>query len=123
MLLDTINRSLLVVLDGVVTTNELPITVHFGQGEATELIPFLQLSVTDGTTDVVILSIPQAKERKIVEFLSIHNADTAAATITLKYDDSSVQTVIIKVTLATGDTLIYERGNGFKTLDVDGNIQ
>src|SRR4029077_6601067 len=51
------------------------------------------------------------------------NADTAAATVTIIYNNNSTLRNIIVATLAVGDQLIYEDGNGWITIDKNGNLK
>ena len=64
--------------------------------------------LTTGTTAVVMVAAP-ASGNRIIKTITIHNADTAAATVTVRINTSgSTFRTIIKVTLAVGDTLILD---------------
>ena len=124
MLLDSTVKILQVVLGGVVTTNELPIVVHFDTGIVNaNLVGFSFTAFTNGTTDVNIISSPTNKERKTVRFLSIRNADTVSATVTLKLEDNGTGFEILKVVLAVDDTLIYTDEHGFNVITSTGAIK
>lgn len=125
IVLNTTNTSLEMVLGAGVTTNELPFLVHYDitsrQGETT----FGQShGVSTGGTDKTILAAPSvAGERRIVKAISVHNADTASATVQIHYDDGGTERTIIKVTLATLENLFYESGAGWQVLTTAGAIK
>lgn len=124
MILDTNIRSLEVVLAGAVTTNELPIFVSFIVGILpSSLQRKSQASITTGTTTVTILNAPSNKESKTVTFISVRNADTVAATVTIKFDDNAVETVIVEVILDPDDVLIFTEEEGFKVITSSGSIK
>jgi hypothetical protein len=52
--------------------------------------------------------------------LSVQNADTAAATVTVQYEDPSVTRTIFSALLAAGDQLLYDEERGFYVLDSTG---
>jgi len=127
MILNTNSEILSVFLDGVITTNELDIVVSFDEGVSAQpgLIFSTFVSTTNGVTKVTILPAPEQTERRIVDFLSIHNNDTVTAIITLQIEDTVAVTdhVIIKVTLQPGDSLIYKKEEGFKVIDSNGGVK
>jgi hypothetical protein len=53
----------------------------------------------------------------------IQNADTAAAKVTIIYNNNSTLRNIFIATLAVGDQLIYEDGQGWSCVDANGNIK
>jgi len=124
MILDTTTRTLQMILSGAVTTNELPIVVGFIVGILPQsLLRKAQTSVSNGGTAVTILSAPSAKESETVTFISIRNADTASATVTVRYNDNATIREIITATLAVDDTLIFTEEEGFKVIDSTGSIK
>jgi len=58
---------------------------------------------SDGTADVVILALPDYSLTHVC-YISVYNADAASITATVKIND----TILIKKTLTTGQTMIYE---------------
>lgn len=112
IVLNTTTRKLQIVLAGAVTTNQLPVAVAFrdqrtrdgaiGYGE--------QVKNTNSTTAVDILDSPQSGVIRIVDTIGVVNEDTAAATVTIRYNDNGTTYTLFKATLAVGDQLIYEDG-------------
>jgi len=63
---------------------------------------------TNSTTPVEVVAAPGASTRRLIRSITVFNADTAAATITLTYDNGVTERVINKTTLAIGDQLYFD---------------
>lgn len=114
------------VLGGAVTTNELQCFASWSDISSTTLAvtDFGRTPInTNGTTDVDVVGSPAADTRRLIDFVSIYNNDTVNATVTLKIDANGTESIMQKVTLATGESLIYSDKNGFYTLDSSGRIK
>lgn len=124
MILDNTTRSLEIFLGGVVSANELPILVSYIEGQSVlpEAIPFVVRSISNGTSDVIILAAPEPKTRRIVKYMSIYNKDTASVTVTLQLNDDGTNAEILKVTLSSDDTLVYTLEGGFRVIDSNGAV-
>jgi hypothetical protein len=124
IVLNTTVTSLELVLGGAVSTNELHWTVHY---ETTNSAGFSTAAhsdgVSNGTTDVVLVSAPESGERRVLQSISIHNADTSSATVQIHYDNGGTERTIIKVTLATLENLFYESGAGWQALTTAGAVK
>lgn len=124
IVLNTTVTSLELVLSGAVSANEAHWTVHY---ETTNSAGFSTSAhadgVSNGTTDVVLVSAPEAGERRIVKSISIYNADTSSATVQIHYDNDGTERTIIKVALATLENLFYESGAGWQVLTTAGAIK
>ena len=70
-----------------------------------------------------MVSSPAASTQRLVKSIAIQNADTAAATVTVIYNNNATLRNVIIVILAAGDQLIYEDGNGWVCMDKNGNIK
>lgn len=119
MLLETITQSLEVLLAGAVAANQLPVVVNYNDGD-TRARPVVQHAQTNGVTAVTIVTAPTSKVHRTVTFMSVFNADTAAATVTIRLNDNSVMRTIYKVALEIGDNLIYTEKGGFDVTDKNG---
>lgn len=121
--LDQTTRKLQAVLSGAVTTNQLPCMVSYSDDNGTTYVGGTQLTNTNSTTAVDICAAPGASTVRDIDYLSIRNRDTAAATVTVMLDDNSTDYEIVKATLAVGDSLIYTHGDGWRTIDSSGNLK
>lgn len=110
IILDATTKSLEIVLGGAVTSTQLPFVLGY-----VDLLSADQsvsaVGSNDGasnsTTPVTILAAPAAGHTRQVKFLSVQNADTFEAVLTLRYNDGGTPRTILKITLAIGDNLIY----------------
>ena len=121
--LDQTTRKLQAVLSGAVTTNQLPCMVSYSDDNGTTYVGGTQLTNTNSTTAVDICAAPAASTVRDIDYLSIRNRDTAAATVTVMLDDNGTDYEIVKAALAVGDQLIYTHGDGWRVVDADGNLK
>lgn len=110
IILDTTLKSLEIKLAGVVTTTQLPyVLAYVDLLSSDQSISAVGSNdgATNNTTAVVVLAAPAAGHTRQVKFLSVFNADTVAATLTLQYNDNGTARIITKVVLDVGDNFIY----------------
>lgn len=126
LILSSTVRSLKAVLGGAVSTNQLPVLVHAEniRADTPDQVGFeCQITNTNSTTAVFVSTAPSAGVTKVIRSISIQNADTAAATITVTYDDNTTGYVIFKATLAVGDQAYYEDSAGWQVLTSAGALK
>lgn len=110
IILDATTKSLEVILGGAITTSQLPWTTSYVDVDQTTFAASAA-STSDGATNsgtaVSIVAAPASGKSRQVKFISVYNADTAAATVTIRLNDNSTTRIIFKATLAVGDTLQF----------------
>lgn len=121
--LDATTRKLQAVLAGAITTNQLPITVCYSDKTTTTYNGATQLTNTNSTSQVDICAAPAASTVRDIDFIGIRNRDTAAATVTVLYDDNGTDYQIISSTLDVGDVLTYVHGNGWQVVTLTGELK
>lgn len=121
--LDNTTRKLQVVLAGAVATAQLPVMVAYSDKTVTAYTGAVQVSNTNSTVAVDICNSPAASTVRDIDYLSVRNSDTAAATVTIRYNDNAVLYTIVTATLSIGDHLVYVHGDGWKVLDVNGQTK
>jgi hypothetical protein len=122
LILDAVTKSLKIVLAGNVTTNQLQVTTHWIDITTTTFTPGSTDTVTNQTTAVEIVGAPAASTQRVIKAISVHNADTAAATVIIQYVSATGTRQPIKVTLQTLENLSYEDGMGWQVLDANGGM-
>lgn len=112
------------VLSGAVATTQPQVTVCASDQSSSGYAGLAPVRTTlNSTTDVTILSAPAASTFRDVDYLSVYNADTASVTVTIKFDQSGADTIILTVTLATLEQLEFTHGSGWKVLTASGSIK
>ena len=121
--LDEKSRSLVILLGGAVTTSQLEVMVCYSD-KGSKLAPSFKnrtkFSTTNGATPVTICDAPNAVTIREIDFVSVHNADTVAATVTIRMTVGSSNYTVVKVTLAAGEGLSYEANGVWQVLGTDG---
>lgn len=123
LVLDATTKSLEIILGGAITTNQLPVVVSYGDITSTTFTLGEADSISNNTSTVTILAAPGASTQRQVKYIGIYNADTVAATVTLRLNNNSTLRTIIKATLSVGDTLHYIDSEGFMVTDSTGNAK
>ncbi len=124
IILDTTTKSLQLKLAANVTTNALPFSVSYVDTNGTTTTPGENDGTSSTTTATVTMaSSPASSVERLVKNITIQNADTASATVTIIYNNNSTLRNIIVATLAVGDQFIYEDGNGWSSVNSNGNLK
>ena len=104
LVLDTTTKTIQVAMSGAAATANPDFTAAFADNNGTSFVEAASDGALSGSTDVVVVAAPAAGFRRIIKKIFIENKDTAAVTITVKYDNNATQRTIAKVTLQVGDT-------------------
>ena len=134
IILDSTTRTIEVLLAGSITTSQLPVVASYSDTALPAYADFASLRLSqdtqktnqtqsNNTTAVTVVAAPSSGQQRRVEYLSIFNADTVAATVTVQLNDNSTLRIIAKEALAVGDTLYYSESRGWYTLDSSGNLK
>lgn len=106
------------VLAGAVAANQPEVHVDYidynKSGQIVQPSPFRV--ALNSTTDVTILAAPVVNQRREVVCLTIYNKDTASVTATVKTDDGTTERIMVRKTLATLESLCWEKGVGWYVL-------
>jgi len=124
MILDTLTK-LEIVLAGAVAANQLDVHVSYVDWNKSGVTanPAMFRTASNNTTDVTILAAPVGNPVREVLRVAIYNKDTASATVTIKSDDGTTERIVTKVTLATLETLNFEKGKGWYSISAAGAIK
>lgn len=122
-ILDTVTRTLEVVLAGAITANQLQCVADFVDGTPTTFTPGCNPTNTNSTTAVTLVPAPAASTQRQVKCISIRNRDTAPATVTLSLNDNGTKYERFKSILSIGDTLVWTDTEGWSQFDTSGNAK
>lgn len=123
MLLDTTTRKIQIVLSSSVVANQLTICVSYVDMTASATIPAAAVATSNNTTPVDIVGAPAASTQRKVSSVAIYNADTVAATVTVRYNDNATLYTIINITIPSGYTLQFADPAGWTMISADGIVQ
>jgi hypothetical protein len=118
-ILDTTTRSLEFLLGGV-PTNQLPFVADFADVTTTTFTPGSNNGVSNSTTAVTLIAAPAASTQRQIKSIGIENADTAVATVTVRYNDNATLRNLLVTNLQPGDTLQYNDAEGWSVLTKSG---
>lgn len=123
IVLQDTNDSLEIILNGAVTTTQLPFVASWVDITSTAYTPGQTNGTSNDTTAVTIVASPASSTQRQVKLVTVFNADTVAAILTIRLNDNATTRIMAKVTLSVGDSLIYTDGEGFRTMDSTGGIK
>jgi hypothetical protein len=123
LILTSTTDNIQVKLAGSITTNQLNCFTSYRDTTTTSITPGRNVSNTNNTTAINLVSSPSASTQRIVEYLSVYNSDTVNATVTVQFSDNGTIYELIVVTLSTGEKLEYQEGFGFACLDRYGALK
>jgi hypothetical protein len=123
--LDRTTRVLQAVLAGAKATLDAQCTVCYydvparAKTDNSEYIGATNVQDTNGITAVTICAAPpDVSIIRNIDFITVYNRDTAAITLTIQIYNSTgpATTILIKKTLAVGETLTYEVNGGWQVI-------
>lgn len=117
--LNTTTRSLQAILAGAITTNQLPVTVGYSDGTSAVYTGAAQLTLTNSAVAVTICAAPASGAVRDIDYIAISNTDTAAATVTVRLNDSGTLYEQVKATLQPGRQLVYTHAAGWNVGPTD----
>lgn len=113
IVLSDTTKKLQIVLGAAITTNQLPVYAAFRDITTSTYTADNQLSTSNSTTDVDIVSAPAASTKRVVDHINVYNADTVAVNVTIKIDNAGADSILVKRRLNTGESLTYNDGSGW----------
>jgi hypothetical protein len=123
IILSQTTDNLQIVLAGNITTNQLQCSTFWRDVTETTYVPGRTIAATNNTTDVNIVAAPAESTQRIIDYISIYNADTVNATVTVKLDANGTECILFKGVIATGEMLQYNDKNGFTVMTIAGAIK
>ena len=114
LILATTTDKIQVLLTSAVTTNQLDCIATYKDISTTAYSGSSPtLVTTNNTTAVDLVPAPASNVQRIVDFISVYNADTVNAVVTVRINRNGSTGVLFKCTLATNELLVYVEGKGW----------
>ena len=121
--LDSTLRKIEILLGGVVASSQLAFVASWSDATTTSYSGGATPGVTSDTTPVTVVEAPGAGIVRDVDYISVANRDTFAATVTLQYNDNGVSYPIVTIALEVGSQLVYTHGSGWNVVDSSGSFK
>lgn len=123
MILDLTTKKLQVVLAGAITTNQLQVNASWGDTQSGDtFVPGATSALTNSATPVDIVAAPSALTQRTVREVTVFNADTVAATVTVQTVDGANTRINTTATIQSGETLMFANGV-WNTLTTSGAVK
>jgi hypothetical protein len=109
VILNATTKSYEVLLLGAITTSQLEWTLEAVEMNAAFALVALVVNdgLTNGVTAVTLLAAPAATLSRQVKLLTVYNADTVAATVIIRLNNSGTFRRVARELLAPGESLQY----------------
>lgn len=111
----TSSAKLQVILAAAKTTNDCPVAISARDGSSLIPIPPV-LTNTNGVTAVDLIGDSGLVQNRIIDAISIYNADTVDSVMTIRYNVSGTTYIIGVFTVKPGQTLQYEDQLGWAVI-------
>ena len=113
MTITTTSETIEILLAGNVATTQATFSSSFNEISSTSIVPSGLNGTTNNTTPVTIMGSPSSgNQRQLREFI-LENNDTAAITLTVRYNNTSVTRTIFYCVLQVGESLIFNMESGW----------
>lgn len=120
LVLDSVNKSIEIVLAAAITTNQLPVITSYADITTTTFT----LGSTDTTTNsmvaVTIVAAPLAATQRQVKLVEVYNYDTMPATVYIRYNNGGTIRIMFQCVLAVGECLVYHEKTGWQITSPQG---
>lgn len=121
--LSATNQSLEIDLAGAISTNQLDVVSSYSDATSSTYTGGTQTAQSNSTTAVTIVSAPAASTVRDIDYVNVQNADTASATVIIQINTGGTLRTLLRVTLLTGEQLVYTHGSGWCAMDASGNVK
>jgi hypothetical protein len=107
-------------LGSAVATTQLKCYASYRDTTSTTITPSRNVVLTTDTSAVDLIGSPGASTQRVVDYISIYNADTASATVTVNFNDNGTLYNLAVIILGVNEKLEYQEGEGFKVISTTG---
>jgi hypothetical protein len=123
IILSSTTDRLQVVLGATVITSQLTCTSSWRDITKSSYLPGRTLVTTNNVTDVNVVDPPAANTQRVIDYISVYNADSTNADIIIKYDANGTECILFRGNLASNSQAIYTDKLGFVLFSRVGGIK
>ena len=121
--LDTTNRSLVLTLDGTVTTSQMSIVASYSDNNGSTYVGASNIALSNNTTQTTVVGAPGASTTRDIDSVIICNLDTVQQGLNVYLKDTSTLYQLVNTVLQPNDSLVYSHGQSWKTIDINGSTK
>lgn len=112
-----------VILTGNVTANQLPCVSFWRDVTTIAYTPGRAVINSNNTTAVDVSGSPGESTQRVLDFVSVFNADTAPSIVTIRYNAGGTTYTLYKATLNAGDKIEYTDKTGFQVIGASNGVK
>jgi hypothetical protein len=118
MILAATNQTLEIDLAGAVAANQLPFSVEWSDITAAAFTPGHSDGTSNNTTAATMVAAPGASTYRAIAHITIYNKDTAAAVVTVQFNNNTTIRELVVVKLDAGNELTWSPGRGWRVSQI-----
>ena len=107
-------------LNAAKTANDMDFYATFRDITLTTFLAGRALGVTAGASPVTVVPSPLTDTQRVVDYISVFNADTASKVLTVMFGDGEHTRILWKGSLGINERVQYQEGSGWKVFDASG---
>ncbi len=104
IVLDTTTKTICAALSSAVATSNPDFVVAYADTSDNTFSELSSDGQLNGTTDVTLVGAPASGVKRAIKSITIYNRDTAAVTVSIKFDNGGTQRILQRVQLVSGET-------------------
>lgn len=108
------------ILTAAKTTNDMPVVCSYRDISTTGFTAGRKVTTTSGSTAMDIVDVPSSNTQRVIDYISVYNADTAVKTITIRYNANGTTYKIYESIIGVGEKIEYAEGKGWTIYSVGG---
>ena len=81
------------------------------------------VTLTDATTPVTLVTSPASATQRVVDYISIYNRDSSTITVTVELSDNGTLYTLCVIAIESDEKIEYQEGEGFRVLDRTGAVR
>ena len=123
LILTQTTDTLQVKLAATVATSQAQCFASYRNTTSSAISPLRNATNTNNTTAVTLVSSPAASAQRIIDYISVYNADTGSITATVLFNANATLYELFVATLNPGEKLEYQEGIGFSVIAFNGGVK
>ena len=120
MIIDATNETIEILLGATVASQQATFMCSYNEISSTTLTPYQNNGTTNNSTAVTLMGSPSLGNQRQLREVCVTNNDTAAISVTIRYNNTSVTRTLFFAVLQTNESLIFDLENGWSIFDTFG---